>query len=151
MPSTEPDSTRTRSLDLLLEVVVLLQADMTQALAKLGLSEARVRVTWLLHHGGPCTQRALAEALGTTARNVTGLVDGLEATGFVTREPHPTDRRATHVTLTPHGAGVMARMASEHEQLADQLFGALGRADLASLDAGLEHVVARLRGLLGAS
>lgn len=28
-------------------------------------------------------------------RNVTDLVDALERDGYVTREPHPTDRRAT--------------------------------------------------------
>ncbi len=40
------------------------------------------------------TQRALADALQVTPRNVTGLVDALADSGFVERAPHPTDRRA---------------------------------------------------------
>ena len=64
---------------------------------------------WLLHQHGPSTQRELAEALGVSARNVTGLVDALVETGFVTRGPHPTDRRATLVSLTAHGAEVADR------------------------------------------
>ena len=40
-------------------------------------------------------------------RNVTGLVDALEGAGFVTRSPHPTDRRATVVSLTPQGTNLV--------------------------------------------
>ncbi len=61
---------------------------------------------WLLHQNGPSTQRELAEALGVSARNVTGLVDALVETGFVRRGPHPTDRRATLVSLTDPGPRV---------------------------------------------
>ncbi|MEN3610618.1 MarR family transcriptional regulator [Plantactinospora sp. ZYX-F-223] len=42
----------------------------------------------------------LSQALKCTPRNVTGLVDALEAAGFVARSAHPTDRRATVVSLT---------------------------------------------------
>ena len=35
----------------------------------------------MLGTNGPMTQRALAEVLGVSARNVTGLVDALVATG----------------------------------------------------------------------
>jgi hypothetical protein len=43
-------------------------------------------------------------------RNVTGLVDGLAESGFVTREPHPTDRRATLVALTERARASKAQM-----------------------------------------
>jgi DNA-binding MarR family transcriptional regulator len=54
--------------------------------------------------------RELAEALRVSPRNVTGLLDGLEATGFVARTMHPSDRRATLVTLTEHGKAVAKAM-----------------------------------------
>lgn len=63
----------------------------------------RVRVLELLGSGGPAIMRDLAQALGTTARNVTAIVDALEEAGLVVRVPHPTDRRATVVELTDRG------------------------------------------------
>jgi len=38
--------------------------------------------------------------LHVAPRTITALFDGLVATGFVTREPHPSDRHAALVTLT---------------------------------------------------
>jgi DNA-binding MarR family transcriptional regulator len=131
------------TLDRLLELVVLLNEDMTQALAREGLTVPRARVLWLLHHHGPSTQRALADALKVTPRNVTGLVDGLVASGHVTREPHPTDRRATLVSLTDRADVTLTEMDTEHGRLAELLFGDMPRFD--AFAAGLDHVTDRLR------
>jgi DNA-binding MarR family transcriptional regulator len=137
-------------LDRLLEVVVLLNEDMTQSLARDGLTVPRATLVWLLHHHGPSTQRALADAMRVTPRNVTGLVDGLAASGFVARGPHPTDRRATLVSLTERGAATVAEMARGHRELARQLFGDLPPAQLAAFGGGLAHVTGRLREALQA-
>ena len=101
MPSP---SDQVAALDRVLELALLLNADMTRGLSALGLTESRTRVVWHLLQAGPSTQRAIADALEVSPRNVTGLVDGLVRTGFVRREPHPTDRRATLVHLTDQGA-----------------------------------------------
>lgn len=45
--------------------------------------------------------------------SVTNVVDRLEADGLVTREPHPSDRRATLAGITDAGRRVAAR-ATEH-------------------------------------
>ncbi|MFC7479231.1 MarR family winged helix-turn-helix transcriptional regulator [Luedemannella flava] len=100
----EAHARRAGALDRILELSVLVNADMTQSLARDQLTVSRAHVLWELRHRGPSTQRVLADAMGVSARTITGLVDGLVATGFVTREPHPTDRRATLVTVTEHGA-----------------------------------------------
>src|SRR3712207_4453271 len=109
------------ALDRVLEVTVLLAADMERDLAARGLTGARTHLLWEVDRRGPSTQRVLAGALGVSPRNVTGLVDALVATGFVTRQSHPTDRRATLVTLTDHGAEVAADLVAGREQLAAQL------------------------------
>jgi DNA-binding MarR family transcriptional regulator len=141
-----PASPRQRAtLDQVLELVVLLDADMTQALARDGLTKSRAPVVWALQQHGPSTQKALADRLGTTPRNVTGLVDGLVATGFVTREPHPTDRRATLVSLTAQGRAVMEQMAADHEELAEHLFAAFGPRELETFAAGLGSVLDVIR------
>ena len=132
-------------LDRLLELVVLLNEDMTQALAREGLTVPRAHLLWLLHHQGPSTQRALADALKVTPRNVTGLVDGLAASGHVTREPHPRDRRATLVSLTDRAAATLAEMDGQHKQLAELLFGGMGERQRVAFASGLDHVTEQLR------
>ncbi|MDA0171264.1 MarR family transcriptional regulator [Solirubrobacter taibaiensis] len=133
----------------MLELALLLQDDAARGVAAVGLTLPRVQLTWLVHHHGPMTQRALADALRVTPRNVTGLVDALVADGFVSRGAHPTDRRATLVSLTDHGAAVMTVMARDYEALAERLFGEM--PDPAAFSAGLDHVLSRLKEALSDS
>jgi DNA-binding MarR family transcriptional regulator len=140
-----PPEAATAALDRVLELVVLLDEDMTRGLAGYGLTTARAHLVWVLHRRGPSTQRALADALKVSARNITGLVDGLVATGYVTREPHPTDRRATLVSLTEHGASTLAEMDHGHRELAGLLFGGMPAQQFDGFVGGLDHVLDRLR------
>ncbi|WP_246157520.1 MarR family winged helix-turn-helix transcriptional regulator [Catellatospora sichuanensis] len=133
------------ALDRVLELVVLLDKDMTESLAKEGLTPSRTTLLWLLRSNGPSTQRVLADGLGVSARTVTGLVDGLEATGFVTRQPHPTDRRAILVSFTERGAAVVAAMEQQQGGFADLLFGGMPEQRFECLYAGLGEIVDRLR------
>ena len=136
---------RRETLDQLLELVVLLNEDMTESLAREGLTVPRAHLLWLLHHHGPSTQRRLAGALKVAPRNVTGLVDGLVASGHVTREPHPTDRRATLVSLTERAAATLAEMDAAHQRLSELLFGDMTERQYRAFVAGLAHVTDRLR------
>jgi DNA-binding MarR family transcriptional regulator len=132
------------AVDLVLELTSLLQRDMAHSFARDGLTEARAHLLWVLQHG-PTTQRGLADALGVTARNVTGLVDGLVDSGHVERRPHPTDRRATLVGLTEHGSEVVAAMVAGYAELHDVLFGGLSQRELAAFQRTLAKAVDRLR------
>lgn len=134
----------------MLELVVVLDDDMAQANAALGLTPARTHLLWELGQHGPVPQRVLAEALKVTARAVTGLVDGLVAQGHVTREAHPTDRRATLVTLTPQGETLVAQLKRDHKKLARALFASMPRREFASFAHGLASVIDRLRNHLAA-
>jgi DNA-binding MarR family transcriptional regulator len=133
------------ALGQVLELVVLLGDDMTRSLARDGLTTSRARVVWELRQRGPLTQRALADALKVRARTVTGLVDGLVATGFVTRQPHPTDRRATLVTFTEHGARIADGLDRGQVELARLLFAAMPDERFSCFVEGLGEVLARLR------
>lgn len=133
------------ALERLFDLAVVLGDLMNRRLEELGLTPARAEVLWLLHGGGPLTQRELSQTLRCTPRNVTGLVDALEAAGFVTRKPHPTDRRATLVTLTQQGHAVASAWSAEHREGAGQLFGDVAAADLVTFVAILDRVLGRLR------
>ncbi len=121
-------------------------ADATEhGLDKLGLTLARATVIWHVNYRGPMTQRELSEVLGVTPRNVTGLVDALESTGFVARAPHPTDRRATLVTLTEQGHKIAALRDKDYQEFAARLFGDVPADDLAVFITTADHVLGRLR------
>ncbi|MGY1653780.1 MarR family winged helix-turn-helix transcriptional regulator [Geodermatophilus sp. SYSU D01119] len=145
------DDARVAALDRVLELTVLLGRDMTASLAASGLTVARTTLLWHLRAAGPSTQRALADALGVSARNVTGLVDGLAAAGLVTREPHPDDRRATLVTPTGRGRELLDELGRGQAELAGQLFGGLSADRLDGLVSALDDVLGRLRPLVPGS
>ena len=69
----------------LFELTVRLGEEMEKGLVERGLTRARAAVIWQLHQRGPVTQRTLSQALRVSPRNVTGLLDALEAGGYVTR------------------------------------------------------------------
>lgn len=58
----------------------------------------------------PRTLRALAEQMHCEASNATFVADRLEQMGLLERRPHPTDRRAKLLHLTPEGAALRKRV-----------------------------------------
>ena len=138
----------TKILDSLLAISLVLEADQSRELERRGLTQPRTHLLWLLYHGGPVTQAQLAEALGVTPRNVTTLVDALDATGFARREPHPTDRRAVLVHLTERGLSIMETMDAEHQALGSDLVAGLDAADVEVAGRVLDHVLARMQALV---
>ncbi|PRX09732.1 MarR family transcriptional regulator for hemolysin [Actinoplanes italicus] len=120
------------------------QQYMEAGLAAYGLSRARATVVWLVHRGGPQTQRDLARAIGVTARNVTALVDGLEESGFVRRAAHPEDRRALLVQLTEQGSAVTAGLAAEYERHSAYLFAGLPDEQVRQFVTTMDTVMSRL-------
>lgn len=144
------DERHTRALGQLLELAVLINEDMDATLPRDGLTPARAHLLWEVAEHGPSTQRALAEALDVSPRNVTGLVDALVETGFVTREQHPEDRRARVVTLTAKALEVVGRMAADHAEFARLLFAGVPAERLDVLSESLDDVLGRLRPLVRA-
>lgn len=138
------------TLDRILELTVLLGRDSADSLAREGLTESRAHVMWQLAQRGPCTQATLAGDLHVTPRTVTALVDALVGTGFVTREPHPSDRRATLVTFTERGRSTAQALLDGHRRLAGQLFAGLPDDVFGGFDTGLRHVLTQFRGVLAA-
>ena len=138
----------TDTLDKVLHLATLVGADMERFQRESGLTASRTHLLWALGASGPSTQQSLATALGVSARNVTGLVDGLVSSGHVSREPHPTDRRATLVTPTSAGEAAIRDLVAGHEELAVQLFAHVPAKRLAVFAATLDDTIATFARLM---
>jgi DNA-binding MarR family transcriptional regulator len=131
-------------LDQLLEISDLFNRDMRRAFAGTGLTTARTHLLWVLADMGPSGQQALASAMQVSPRNITALVDALEASGYVKRTAHPTDRRASIVVLTDTAERVMADMAKDHDRLGNDLISAVAPEDREAFTRGLRAIGTRL-------
>ena len=137
---------RAAALERLWGLAIVLGDGMQAGLAERGLTLARAALLWQLQLGGPSAQHALSRALRVTPRNVTGLVDALEADGLVTRTAHPADRRSTLVTLTQKGAAMARTMKRDQDEFAQALFEDVGSAELATFVKVIERVFMRILG-----
>ncbi|WP_063795981.1 MarR family winged helix-turn-helix transcriptional regulator [Streptacidiphilus griseoplanus] len=91
-------------IDELFETTVCLRTYVDARLRGHGMSVSRLRALRTLATApDPMRMRDLSDVLGLAARTVTTMVDALEREGLVERLPHPTDRRAYLLTLTPLG------------------------------------------------
>jgi DNA-binding MarR family transcriptional regulator len=109
-----------------------------------GVSDARLRLIHALNCQGPQIMTGLSDELGVTPRNVTALVDGLEAEGLVRRKAHASDRRKTLIELTPAGADLARRAARRQQEAFAELFLDLSERDRRELVRLLERLQAAL-------
>jgi DNA-binding MarR family transcriptional regulator len=106
-------------------------------------SVPRLRLLYELHCNGPRKMADLADSLGVTPRNVTALVDGLEAESLVRRVAHPSDRRVTIVEITGGAAEVEQQFRSFREAI-ERLLSDLSGADRRMLERVLPELAARI-------
>jgi DNA-binding MarR family transcriptional regulator len=87
--------------------------------------------------GTPQTMGQLAQALGVSLGNVTGLIDGLVQRGLVHREEDPTDRRQKLASLTPTAENRLLRMEQGRSLLIQRLLRRMAVDDLRALRQGI--------------
>jgi DNA-binding MarR family transcriptional regulator len=78
-----------------------------ERMAEFGLRPVDFSVMSVIHHNPGVTSRQLCAALNLLPPNLVGLVQSLEARGFIHRLPHPTDGRAMGLHPTPQGQALM--------------------------------------------
>jgi DNA-binding MarR family transcriptional regulator len=129
-------------LDAFLTLTAQLAGVMEQGMAARGLTRSRAAMMLEIYRRGPSIQGRLSEALGVTPRRVTGLIDALEGDGLVVRAPHPSDRRATVISLTEKGHATVAAIDAERRAWAEVLFDGVPAGDLATFLAIVERLSA---------
>jgi DNA-binding MarR family transcriptional regulator len=90
---------------------------MSERLVRLGVSMAQFHIAVTLQRNGVMTMGRLADLLGVSLSNASGLIDRLEERGFVERTRVPEDRRIVMVRVTDTGA----RLIEQNDALSDEL------------------------------
>lgn len=88
---------------------------------------------------GPVTQRQLADHAATDVMMTSQVLRTLENAGLVRRAPHPSDRRARALAVTPEGRALADRAVVAVEA-ADQDFFAVAGPDLPAFTAVLRRL-----------
>ena len=78
------------------EAVVLFHSSVAQSM---GLDPSAYKTLFLLSRLGPLSAGEIARETGLATASAPDLIDRLVARGYVSRGPHPTDRRRIVVTL----------------------------------------------------
>src|SRR5437660_9174306 len=87
----------------------------------------------MLLHKGPQPVNEIGRRVELTSGAITTAVDRLESLGVVTREAHPTDRRARIVRLTRAGEREAARIFAVHKAAMDLAASGLSKSERATL------------------
>jgi MarR family transcriptional regulator, 2-MHQ and catechol-resistance regulon repressor len=94
-----------------------------------GLTEGQFGVLEALWHLGPMPQARLCEKLLVSGSNLTTVIDNLERSGLVRRDPNPEDRRAYLVRLSAKGRELIAQAFPPHAERIKGLLEALTQAE----------------------
>ncbi|WP_345598086.1 MarR family transcriptional regulator [Streptomyces marokkonensis] len=96
--------------DCLFAIRTQVHAELKDLAREVGLTDAQVDALWRLSRGREMTARRLADLLQCDASTATAMIDRLEKRGLVRRVPHPNDRRAKVIQLTPEGCALRDRV-----------------------------------------
>jgi DNA-binding MarR family transcriptional regulator len=108
----------------------------------LGVSASQARVLAVLHFAKePMKPSLVATLLFQETQSITGILQRIEARGWVKRSPDPDDRRAVGLTLTEKGHEVTTEIVKISAELYDELFAAaLSATEMRQVEAALRKV-----------
>jgi MarR family transcriptional regulator, transcriptional regulator for hemolysin len=124
-----------------------LRVTFDQAAERSGLTRAQWHMIAVVAGNPGATQRLIAEALEVREISAGRLIDRLCDEGYLKRDPHPSDRRAYCVNLTPAAQPVLDtldQLAKIHEEA---IFAGFELEDMNRLEALLDTITRNLSGL----
>ena len=96
-------------------------------------------------------QTELAEIMDVGKVTVGGLIDHLEASGLVKRQPDPNDRRAKRVVITKKGHEILEEMSTVGRRLNLKILKDIPPEDVATAEAVLSKMRANILSILDRS
>lgn len=118
-------------------------ARMREWVTGLGLTVAQASA--LREMTGPMTMRELAGRMSCEPSNATVVIDKLETMRLIERRPHPTDRRAKQLVLTPEGTELRERLLKVLTE--EPLFAGLTQDEQDALEGLLKRALFRAEAL----
>ena len=103
-----------------------------KALRPLGVTRSQ---WWVLanlsrHNGGGMMQTELSKVMDVGKVTLGGLIDRLEASGYVERQPEPGDRRAKRVVMTPKGIKLLWQIQKVGKVVNAQIMTGISATDI---------------------
>jgi DNA-binding MarR family transcriptional regulator len=98
---------------------------MAEALESIGLTPALFALLNVLGVREGAIQQELGSAMGIDRSTMVSLLDELEAAGLAERRPHPKDRRAREISITPEGRRLLEQARRMARQVEDEVLGGL--------------------------
>jgi DNA-binding MarR family transcriptional regulator len=96
------------------------------------------------HSSGGMMQTELAKVMDVGKVTLGGLIDRLEAAGYVSRRPDPSDRRAKRVVLTPEGSRLLGEIQVIGRGVNDRTLAGISKADIACTEEVLHKMKQKL-------
>ena len=92
----------------------------------------------------PMTCKILGEKTLITKGTLTGILDRLEAKGFIARLSNEDDGRSQKVTLTPEGEKLFQRVFPQHGAHLEKVFNQLSQQEITELTNALKKLRAAM-------
>lgn len=138
----ETDGKATEVLRLLGQLGQIRRRDAFEQWRKMDVPLAQIKSLFMIHHHGSSGVRALAQDLGVTPSNITGIIDRLVAQELVSRTEDANDRRNVCLQLTEKGRAKIADIHGGGLGRLPLIIKTLPSSDLECLQRGLKALVA---------
>ena len=103
------------------------------ALETIGLTTAMFAILNFVRGRDGALQKDIGAAMGIDPSTMVALIDRLEEAGLAKRRPHPTDRRAREVSITPKGRRTLDRGRALAREVEDDVLQGLGSGERGQL------------------
>ena len=94
----------------LLHSAALLEEQLRERLARIGVKPRQARIIDALSRMEPASQIALARAFDITPASMSTMTVRLIEAGYISREPHPEEARSNVLRLTERGRGLLSEI-----------------------------------------
>ena len=106
-----------------------------------GLSPAQMHTIEIIGHHQNLRMKELASRMGITTGTLTVMIDRLEKSGLVARQPHAWDRRSFNIILTDEGRRHFEAHQNLHLALTREITAPLTDEEMRHLEAGLAKIM----------